>query len=80
MALAMDRAAFVAKRKALGFTQEKLSAVLHVNIYTVKKWEGGKRKIPPFMVHALAAIEAGLEPITEGILIEVSTDTGEDSD
>ena len=80
MALAMDRAAFRAKRLALGFTQDKLSALLYVNIYTVRKWEGGKRKIPPFMVHALAAIEAGLEPDTEGVLIEVAADTGEDSD
>lgn len=62
MAQAMDPAVFVAKRKALGLTQDKLAATFHVNIYTVKKWEGSKRKIPPFMIYVFAALEAGLQP------------------
>lgn len=76
MALSMDRTFFAAERKRLGFTQEKLAGVLNVNIYTVKKWEGGSRKIPPYMGYALAAIEAGLEPLGKDSLV----DTGADSD
>lgn len=63
MALSMDRHFFAAERKRLGFIQEKFASVLSVNIYTVKKWEGGRRKIPPEMGYVLAALEKGLEPI-----------------
>lgn len=67
MALAMDRAVFVAKRKALGLTQDKLSMILHVNIYTVKKWELGSRKIPPYMIYVFAALEAGIPPASNDL-------------
>ncbi|NTA19771.1 helix-turn-helix domain-containing protein [Agrobacterium tumefaciens] len=58
----LDREFFVAERKRLKLTQEKMAEVLFQNVYTIKKWEGGDRKIPPYMVYVLAALEAGLPP------------------
>ncbi|MBY5819860.1 helix-turn-helix transcriptional regulator [Rhizobium leguminosarum] len=60
--LSMDREFFVAERKRLKLTQEKMAEVLFLNVYTIKKWEGGDRKIPPYMGYVLAALEAGLPP------------------
>ncbi|WP_141098825.1 hypothetical protein [Rhizobium esperanzae] len=63
MALSMDRHFFSSERERLGFTHERLAAVLDLNLYTPKKWAGGSRKIPPHVGYALAALERGLEPI-----------------
>ncbi|TBH28188.1 hypothetical protein ELG63_36485 [Rhizobium leguminosarum] len=70
MALSMDRKFFASERKRLKMTQEAMAEVLSQNIYTIKKWEGGLRKIPPYMGYVLAAIEAGLEPIGKDHLVE----------
>lgn len=60
--LSMDKEFFVTERKRLKLTQEKMAEVLFQSVYTIKKWEGGDRKIPPYMVYVLAALEAGLPP------------------
>ncbi|NHT78916.1 hypothetical protein G8E10_24770 [Rhizobiaceae bacterium CRRU44] len=69
--LTMDPAFFVAWRKRQGFTQVTLSERIHVNLFTVKRWEGGSRKIPPYMGLIMAAIENDLEPIGTEAMIEV---------
>lgn len=50
-------------RKERGFTQESLAAALDINVYTVKKWEGGSRKSIDFLGLALSAIDADLTPV-----------------
>lgn len=47
-----------------GFTQDTLAVALGVNVYTVKKWEGGDRKPIKYLGLALAAIAAKLSPTT----------------
>jgi DNA-binding transcriptional regulator YiaG len=67
----MDHTYFVEWRKRCQLTQAKLADLLNVNIYTVKKWEGGSRKLPPYIGLLMAAIEKGLEPIGREAMIEV---------
>lgn len=50
-------------RKEFGFTQEELAEKLDINLYTVKKWEGGSRESIDFLGLALAAVEADLKPV-----------------
>lgn len=50
-------------RKNHGLSQDDLARALGVNLFTVKKWEGGDRKPIGFLGLALAAIAAQLSPI-----------------
>lgn len=63
LTLTMDVEFFVAWRKRVGLTQQQLADKLGVNLSAVKKWEGGVRKLPPYIGLVMAAIEAGLEPV-----------------
>jgi len=45
-----------------GFTQETLASALRVNIYTVKKWEGGDREPIGFLGLALSAVIDKIQP------------------
>lgn len=76
MTLTMDRAFFAAWRKGVGLTQQELADKLGVNLSAIKKWEGGARKLPPFMGYAMAAIEADLEPVGKDHMHEVESDEG----
>jgi transcriptional regulator with XRE-family HTH domain len=61
---AMNGEELKAWRKERGMTQQKLCTRLGVTVLAVKRWEGGHRKIPPFLHLALQAIDATL-PNTE---------------
>lgn len=61
--LTMDVEFFVAWRKRVGLTQQQFADKLGVNLSAVKKWEGGARKLPPYIGLVMAAIEAGLAPV-----------------
>ncbi len=63
MTVTMDVEFFVAWRKRVGLTQQQLADKLGVNLSAVKKWEGGARKLPPYIGLVMAAIEAGLAPV-----------------
>lgn len=73
MALTMDVEYFVEWRKRVGLTQARLAEILNVNISAVKKWEGGARKLPPYIGLLMAAIEQGLEPVGREHMIEVES-------
>jgi transcriptional regulator with XRE-family HTH domain len=51
-------------RRERGITQQELCTRLGVTVLAVKRWEGAKRRIPPFLHLALQAIDATL-PIKE---------------
>jgi DNA-binding transcriptional regulator YiaG len=50
-------------RKVRGMTQEALAAELGVNLFTIKKWEGGSRRSIDFLGLALSALDADLVPV-----------------
>lgn len=50
-------------RKARSMTQEALAVALDVNLFTIKKWEGGSRRSIDFLGLALAAHDADLVPV-----------------
>ncbi|MGO7674879.1 helix-turn-helix domain-containing protein [Rhizobium ruizarguesonis] len=74
----MDNSYFVAWRKRQGFTQQALADRLLVNLFTVKKWEGGSRKLPPYIGLLMAAIENGLEPVGQEAMIETESGSADD--
>ncbi|MGO7821259.1 helix-turn-helix domain-containing protein [Rhizobium ruizarguesonis] len=76
MALAMDRHFFASERTRLGYTQDRFATVLDVNVYTIKKWEGGSRKIPAEMGYVLIALANGLEPVGVDFLVPLPRVTG----
>ena len=47
-------------RRERGMTQQELCTRLGVKVLAIIRWEGGKRKIPPFLHLALQAIDATL--------------------
>ena len=47
-------------RRERGITQQVLCTRLGVTVLAVKRWEGSKRKIPPFLHLALQAIDVTL--------------------
>ena len=53
---AKRRAALAAARKAAGYTQEQLSAVLHVERSTVIRWEAGRHAPVPYLWPKLAHV------------------------
>ena len=55
---------FVAWRKALGFTQDSLSARIKVNKFTITRWEIGARGFPPYIGLLMAAVEHDLKDVT----------------
>ena len=63
LTLTMDVEFFTAWRHRVGLTQQQLADRMGVNLSAVKKWEGGHRKLPPYIGLVMAAIEAGLEPV-----------------
>lgn len=63
MTTSLDPAFFVEWRKGRGMTQAKLAERLRMSLAGLKKWEGGERKIPAYIGLALAAIDAGLDPV-----------------
>lgn len=74
----MDPAYFIAWRKRQGMTQDKLAERMGgISVYTVRRWEAGNRKLPPYIGLIMAAIENGLEPIGIEAMIEVA---GSDKD
>lgn len=66
-------------RKERGFTQESLAAALDINVYTVKKWEGGSRKSIDFLGLALSAIDADLAPVKLKFERRISPKVDEDN-
>lgn len=78
MAATLDPAYFVEWRKAQGLTQQAIADALSVNISAIKKWEGGARKLPPYIGYVMAAIENGLEPVGQGHMIEVAGASSDD--
>ena len=58
----LDRAFFVSERKRLKLTQQQIADILFQSLDTIKKWEGGSRRIPPFVVYAFATLDVGVEP------------------
>ena len=53
---AARRAALAAARKAAGYTQEQLAAVLHVERSTVIRWEAGRYAPVPYLWPKLAQV------------------------
>jgi DNA-binding XRE family transcriptional regulator len=53
---AKRRTALAAARKAAGYTQEQLAAVLYVERSTVIRWEAGRHAPVPFLWPKLAHI------------------------
>ncbi|MGH3550659.1 MAG: helix-turn-helix transcriptional regulator [Pseudonocardiaceae bacterium] len=54
--VAKRRAALAAARKAAGYTQEQLAAVLHVERSTVIRWEAGRHAPVPYLWPKLAHV------------------------
>ncbi|MBP2563353.1 hypothetical protein J2857_006152 [Neorhizobium galegae] len=73
----LDRDFFVSERKRLLLTQPQIAAILFQSLDTIKKWEGGSRRIPPFVVYAFAALDAGIEPHGRDRILH--TETGGDT-
>lgn len=69
--LTMEPAYFVAWRKRQGLTQAQLAERWFVNLTTMKRWETGARKLPPFIGYIMAATENGLDPVGKEAMIEV---------
>jgi Predicted transcriptional regulator len=61
--LTMDYRFFVQWRKDMGFTQADVARHLHQHLVTVKRWETGKRTLPPYIGLLMAALENDLEPV-----------------
>lgn len=61
----LDRHFMAEWRKSQKLSQAAFAKVLGVNISAIKKWEGGERRIPPFMGLAMAAIAKGLAPVAD---------------
>lgn len=59
------------------FTQARLAGGLGTDVRTIKRWESGDRKIPPFLGLALAAIENGLPAVGREAMIEVTGASGD---
>lgn len=72
MPMTMDVTYFIAWRKRLGLTQVRLTEILGINVRTIKKWESGERRLPPYIGLLMAAIEHGLDPLGAEAMIEVS--------
>lgn len=72
----LDREFFVSERKRLQLTQKQIAVILFQSLDTVKKWEGGDRRIPPFVVYAFAALDADIEPRGRDRILH--TETGGD--
>lgn len=72
MPMTMEPAYFVAWRKRVGLTQAELAETLGVNLSAVKKWEGGERKLPPYIGLLMAAIERRLPPVGREAMYEVA--------
>ncbi|TBE73858.1 XRE family transcriptional regulator [Rhizobium leguminosarum] len=70
-AMTMDPAFFVTWRKRHNKTNKDIAELLDVHEQTVKSWNSGKRKIPPYMGLLMAAIDAGLEPVGKDHMIPV---------
>lgn len=77
MSLTMDHLYFTEWRKRTGLTQAKIAEILNVSISTVKKWESGLRKLPPYIGLLMAAIDKGLEPIGAEAMLEVEGSDGD---
>ncbi|MBY5819882.1 hypothetical protein HFN60_30280 [Rhizobium leguminosarum] len=69
----LDREFFVCERKRLQLTQPQIAAILFQSLDTIKKWEGGSRRIPPFVVYAFAALDAGIEPRGKDRILHTQT-------
>lgn len=69
--LTMDPAYFVAWRKQQGLTQVQLAERLLINLTSLKRWETGARKFPPYIGYLMAAIENDLPPVGREAMIEV---------
>ncbi|WP_085034904.1 helix-turn-helix domain-containing protein [Ensifer aridi] len=76
MTLTLDPEYFAAwrKKKSPKLTQRALADILGVSKYTVIKWETKKRALPPYIGLAMAAIDAGLEPVGKDHMIEAVLD------
>lgn len=77
MPMTMDHSFFMAWRKRTGLTQARLAEILNVSISTVKKWESGLRKLPPYIGLLMAAIDKGIEPLGADAMIEVDGSDGD---
>ncbi len=75
--LTMDHHYFVAWRKRQGLTQVELADKWTVNLTTMKRWETGARKLPPYIGWMMAAIENGLDPVGKEAMIEVEGSGGD---
>lgn len=64
-------------RARMNFTQARLADELGTDVRTIKRWESGDRKIPPYLGLALAAIEKGLPAVGKEAMIEVSASSGD---
>lgn len=53
-----------AHREALGLSPAQLGQALGVPQSTVWRWESGSRRVPPYLPLALAALRAGLRPLS----------------
>lgn len=71
MKLTMDPAYFIAWRNRVKLTQKGLATKLNIDESTVKKWEGGSRRLPPYIGFLMAAVEAGIEPLGKSAMIKV---------
>lgn len=74
----MDKDFFVQWRKDNRMTQADVAERLGVNLTSVKRWETGARKLPPFIGLLMAAVELNLTPVGEHAMYEVSDETTAD--